>query len=69
MSPFAKLIRVNETGYQMLLLCETLHTAFELVSATQKIFGLEEREAALETERFLAIMLKCGLLEQVETNL
>lgn len=67
MSPFAKLIRVNETGYQILLFCENIHTSDELIKKLEETFKLSKEEAEKETHKFLKLMFKCGLLKKDET--
>lgn len=66
LTPYAKLIRVNATGYRMMLMCEDIHSFEELVEKVMEEYGLEQDRAVAETEKFVRLMLKCGLLCKIE---
>lgn len=63
MTPYAKVIKLNETSYQMLKLCENIKDSKALSKAVARRFSLEENRAIEETKYFLDGMLKCGLIE------
>ena len=66
LSPYAKLIQLNETSHQLLLWCDEVHTAQALAERVQMEYGLDRPAAEAETEKFLSLMFRCGLLEKVK---
>ena len=65
LTPYAKVIKLNETGYQMLKLCEIIKDSEILAKTVASKFKLTEKQAETETANFLAGMLRCGLIEEI----
>ncbi len=57
------LVVLDPTGYQMLTLVDGTRTPFELAEAVALLFDLPPARATEETEGFLSLLQRTGLLE------